>query len=87
MKNKEVIDGLDFEGKVVSFGTESENLAIKNISFEKQFGRIFVVGEVPAGATNNDWAAGRPCAIAWDLIQDYMVFDSEDQYSEALEKS
>ena len=80
-------DGSTFKGKTVTFGTADDNLAIKNISFEEQFGRIFVVGEIPRGTTNNDWAMGRPCAIAWDSITDYIIFDSEDSYAASLENS
>jgi len=86
-KDKKIISGLDFTGKVVSFGSVDDNLAMKNISFESQLGRVFVVGEIPNGATNNDWAVGRPCAIAWETVTDYMIFESESQYSELIEKS
>ncbi len=81
------IDDLGFAGKVVSFGSVDDTLAIKNISFQYQNERLFVVGDVPKGATNNDWAIGRPCAIAWDSVTDYMIFDSEDQYAKLIEKS
>lgn len=77
----------NFEGKVVSFSTSEDTLAMKCIHLEMQNGRLFVVGEVPKGATKNDWAEGRQCAIAWDSVTDYMVFDSEHQYNELIEKS
>lgn len=83
----ESIDGLSFDGKVVSFGTANENLAIKDIKFEYQNGKLFVIGVVPANATTNDWAKGIRCAIAWDSITEYMIFDSEEQYAELIEKS
>lgn len=81
------IDELGFAGKVVSFGSVDDTLAIKNIKFSLQNERLFVVGEVPKGATNNDWAVGRPCAVAWDSVTDYMIFDSEQQYAESIAKS
>ena len=77
----------DFDGKTVSFSTASDTLAVKNIRFVLQRERLFVVGEVPMGATNNDWAAGRQCAISWNSITDYIVFDSESQYIDLMAKS
>jgi hypothetical protein len=76
-----------FIGKVVSFSTSESTLAINNPKFEKQKNRLFVVGSVPKGATKNNWAESRPCAIAWDAVVDYMVFDSIEQYNESLLKS
>ncbi|MDG4597259.1 MAG: hypothetical protein P9F75_16485 [Candidatus Contendobacter sp.] len=78
---------LNFEGKVVSFSTDRDTLAMKNIEFRMQKNRLFVIGIVPESATRNDWAANRPCAIAWDSIVDYIVFDSEKQYIELIAKS
>ena len=77
----------DFSGKIVSFSTSESTLAVNNPKFETKKNRLFVVGSVPKGATNNDWAENRPCAIAWDAVVDYMVFDSVEQYNELLEKS
>ncbi len=87
ISNFKMIDDLGFAGKVVSFGTVEDTLAIKDISFNMQHGRLFVVGNIPKGATNNDWAINRPCAVAWDCITDYMIFDSEEQYADLLMKS
>jgi hypothetical protein len=81
------IDDLGFTGKVVSFGSVDDTLAIKNISFKVQNDRLFVVGDVSKGATNNDWAIDRPCAVAWGSVTDYMIFDSEEQYAELIAKS
>ena len=78
----------DFANKIVAFSTVTDStLAIENPTFESQFERLFVVGHIPKGATTNDWAAGRPCAIAWESITDYIVFDTNEQYLELLEKS
>ncbi|MEP3248084.1 MAG: hypothetical protein ABJN40_05800 [Sneathiella sp.] len=81
------IKNADFDGKVVSFGSVDDTLAIKNIRFEYQNDRLFVLGIVPEGATDNDWAVNRPCAIAWDSVTDYMIFDSEAQYVELMAKT
>lgn len=78
---------LDFTGKVVSFSTAEDSLAMVDAKFMTQENRLFIVGVIPKGATKNDWAEGRPCAISWDAVTDYMVFDSEDQYVELISKS
>ena len=82
----QIVD-IDFSGKIVSFGTAGDTLAIKNPKFEVQFERIFVVGVIPDGATNYDWAVERPCAVAWDSVTDYLVFDSEEKFRELIDKS
>jgi hypothetical protein len=85
MSNKK--DEFDFEGKVVTFSSAENTLAMMNIKFEVIKNRLFVVGEIPKSSTTNDWAVGRTCAIAWDSVTDYIVFDSESQYIELIEKS
>lgn len=81
------IDDLGFTGKIVSFGQSDDVLAVRFLRFEWQHGRLFVTGEIPKGTTSNDWAERRPCAVAWDQVTDYMVFDSEEQYVEAMAKN
>ncbi|MFK8029251.1 MAG: hypothetical protein AB8G18_03365 [Gammaproteobacteria bacterium] len=76
-----------YAGKLVSFSTERDTLALKNISFEIRNGRTFVTGNVPAANTKNDWAIERPAGIAWDAVTDFIVFDSEDQFIELMAKS
>lgn len=83
--NKDLIS--KFKGKVVSCGTAQDNLAIKNVTLETIEGRLFIVGQVPKGTTTNDWAADRECAVAWDSVIDYILFDSEEQYVESKDKS
>jgi len=77
----------DFKNKVVSFSTDDSILCIVNPIFELQCKKLFVIGKVVKGSTTNDWAEGRPCAVAWDKVTDYMVFDSIEQYIELHEKS
>jgi hypothetical protein len=77
-----------FYGKVVSFGTVSgDTLAIKNPIPVFQFERLFFVGVIPRNATTNDWAIEKKSAIAWDAVTDYIIFDSEEQYAELIDKS
>ena len=44
-----------------------------------------MVGAVPKKASQDDWMEGLPCAIAWDTVQDYVVFQSIDDYLTRLE--
>jgi len=53
---------------------------LQNPSFQEQLGRLFLVGKVPRGTSENDWAAGRRRAIAWDSISEYVVFDNLTDY-------
>ncbi|MEE4244087.1 MAG: hypothetical protein V2I33_01675 [Kangiellaceae bacterium] len=76
-----------FENKVVSFSTVDNTLALKEITLELMCNRLFVVGTIPVGATSNDWAINRPSAVAWDSVVDFMIFDSETQYQQLLNKS
>lgn len=85
--NHEYTNEPDFNGKVVSFSTLENTLAVKDIEFKILKKRLFIVGTIPRGATNNDWANGRNCAIAWDSVTDYIVFDSEQQYAELIARS
>jgi len=77
----------NFANKIVSFSTEDSILCVESPIFELQCKKLFVVGKVAKGSTVNDWAEDRPCAIAWDKVTDYMIFDSIKQYIELLEKS
>ena len=74
-------------GKTVSFGTDSDNLAITNISFKLINEKIFVFGIIPYGATKNDSGVGKECAIAWDSITDFMVFETEQEYTKFMVSS
>lgn len=87
MANKLTNESLIFEDKVVSFSTVDETLALKNIKLETIASRLFLTGEIPKGATRNDWAEGRSSAIAWDSVTDYIMFESENQYVELMRKS
>ncbi len=78
---------IDFTDKVVSFGTVGDTLALKNIKLQMQNGKLFVTGNIPKGATTKDWAIDRPCAVEWNSVTDYIIFDNEQQYAELIEKS
>jgi len=84
LTNNNELDEQNLVGKVVSFSSDENILAIRNLRFEIQHDRLFAIGEVAKGSTINDWAMGRKCAIAWDAVTDYMIFDSEEQYVKSL---
>jgi len=77
----------DFSGKVVSFGLPDSTLAMINPKFEKQAGRLFVIGTIPKESTTNDYALGNSCAIAWEAITDYIIFENEKEYKKQMKKS
>ena len=77
----------DFSGKIVSLSTADSILTTQNPHFEQQGGRLFVVGIVPKGGSRNNWAQGTLSAVAWDAVTDYLVFNSEKEYTVSLRKS
>lgn len=79
----------DFNGKVVSFTISDNkyNHDFVNPSLEEQGGRLFVVGQVPTGATNSGWTDGKIAAIAWEQVIEYVVFDDLADYAVATKKS
>ena len=69
-------------GKVLSVlcGGEDTGQLIFDPSFEEQGGRLFLIGTVPKEASRDNWMEGLACAIAWDAVQDYVIFASMDDY-------
>jgi hypothetical protein len=69
-------------GKVLSVLCVGEDTGqlIYDPSFEEQGGRLFLVGTVPKEASQDNWMEGLPHAIAWETVQDYVIFDSMDDY-------
>jgi len=77
----------DFSGKIVTFysvNTPPEwAVALVSPSFEKQAGRLFVVGEI-APQVPPHWDDGLHSAIAWDQVSSYVVFDSLEDHQARL---
>jgi hypothetical protein len=73
-------------GKVLSVLCAGEDTGqlIYDPSFQEQGGRLFMIGTVPKEASRDNWMEGLPCAIAWDTVQDYVIFASMDDYLERL---
>jgi hypothetical protein len=85
MKMKMKIENM-FNNKIVSLSTSADDsMTIKEASFELIHDRLFIVGQISKESTTNDWAFGRPCAIAWSSVIDFMVFDTESQYESMIE--
>ncbi|NKF50334.1 hypothetical protein G3R49_07070 [Shewanella sp. WXL01] len=76
-----------FLDKVVSFSSNEETLAMKNVTFKTIQNRLFVVGNIQLSATIEDLAHNKACAIAWDSVHDFIIFDSEHEYSQWIEAS
>ena len=75
-----------FKNKVISVVCENEDTGqlISNPTFERQGGRLFLVGTVPPDASQDNWMEDLTTAIAWDTVQDYVVFASMDDYQKRL---
>jgi hypothetical protein len=52
--------------------------------FATQGGRVFLVGTVPSNASADNWMENLPCAIAWDSVQNYVVFESMEDFQTRL---
>ena len=56
-------------------------LLLANPCFQQQAGRTFLVGSVPPGDSDVGWSDGVQRAIAWDLVESYLVYDSIEDYT------
>ena len=75
-----------FDGKVISVVCENEETGqlIFSPKFESQGGRLFIVGTVPRESSRDNWIEGLTTAIAWDTVQDYVVFESMEDFIKRL---
>jgi hypothetical protein len=76
----------DFSNKAVSVVLIGEDVSrlIVNPRFEMQAGRLFLIGKSPSGASKRDWIAGLDEALAWDRVQEYVIFESTKDYFKRL---
>jgi hypothetical protein len=74
----------DFSDKVVLLyltnRSPDDAVVLCGTRFETQGGRFFIVGEYAEGTTANDWAAGIATAVSWDSVEQYLIFDSIEDY-------
>jgi hypothetical protein len=57
---------------------------LEQTRFELQGGRVFLTGIVPEGVHEDNWCAGVACAVAWEAVLEYYLFDSVDDYLEKI---
>lgn len=72
----------NFTGKTLSvilIGDETSHVIV-NPRFEMQGGRLFLIGTSPPGASIRDWLAELEECLAWDRVQEYVVFSSAEEY-------
>ncbi len=72
----------NFKGKVLSVLCVNEDTSqlISNPTFESQVGRVFLTGTVPKDSSQDNWMEGLKVSIAWNTVQDYVIFESIDDY-------
>jgi len=76
----------DFSGKTVSLaiiGAESARIIV-DPHFTSQGGRLFLIGKIPQGASLDDWMEGLEGAVAWDRVEEYVIFESFEDYIKRL---
>jgi len=67
--------------------TSEETVVLENASFQIQGDKTFLVGRIAEGTTPNDWASGVNTAISWNSIEQYLVFDSLQDYMDRIARS
>jgi len=79
----------DFTDKVVSVLCVNEDTSqlIFNPSFEEISNRVFLSGTVPKDSSEDNWMEGLQTSIAWETVQDFVVFDSMEDYLQRLHKT
>ncbi len=74
----------DFTGKIVLIylvnRSDDYNVVLQNASLENHAGKIFIIGEFAEGTTASDWAADIRTAVSWENVEQYLVFDSLEEY-------
>jgi hypothetical protein len=77
----------DFSKKLVSLSLigREQGSVVDRPCWEMQGGRLFLVGTVPLEGSTYNWSKGVACAVAWDQVTDYLVFDSVEDYLKRLD--
>ncbi|HEY1188560.1 MAG TPA: hypothetical protein VGE74_12985, partial [Gemmata sp.] len=75
----------DLAGRTVVVFTRGRPLAIPVVltdcRFERQGGRLFLVGtNQPCRSWLAEWCDGTRRCVAWDAVEEYVVFDSLADY-------
>ncbi len=74
----------DFAGKVVllylTYTSDDRGIVLEDPVFQAQGDRLFLVGRIAEGTSPNDWVAGSMSGVAWESVDQYLVFDSLEDY-------
>lgn len=75
-------DSLNLLNKIVLLYkiNSQHEVTLKSSVFETHHGRLFLVGYVSRGGSANDWLIDVKTYIAWDQVEEFSVFDSEEEY-------
>lgn len=80
----------DFAGKVVllhfTHKPDADGEVLCEPHFERQGGRLFLLGTPAPGTTVNNWLEGKMSAVAWDTVDVYYVFGSLRDYLDCRKK-
>ena len=52
--------------------------------FDVRGDRLFLIGQVPSGATPGDWSGGLTLGVAWDKVEKYYEFATLDEYEQKV---
>ena len=79
----------DFSGKCISIRARGSRYShdLYDPSFEYQGGKLFIVGTVPEGASESCWDDNQTCALDWENVIKYTLFDSKEAYQKAAKIS
>lgn len=80
---------LDISNKIVFIYKirSSNDVALLNPRFEIHFDRVFLVGVVPDGGSASDWLSGLTTYVAWDEVEEFVIFDSLEEYYSRLSRT
>ena len=83
------IPTLDLSNKIVFiYKVNSQNdISLQDPTFEMHNGKLFLVGEVPDGGSANDWLSGLKVYVAWDQVEEFIIFDSIKECHARLSKA
>ena len=79
----------DFTGKIILLNTnvpsslDENSFLLQFPVFERQGGRLFLTGIVP-DIKDWEWLSGVKCAVAWDAVCDYQIFQSIEDYTQHI---
>ena len=85
--NDEVLP--NFDGKLLVITTKDGpeySTLVEQARFEKQGGRLFVIGTARSPWPEPGWQEGLQIAVAWDVVHSYYVIDALEEYRKLVKK-